>query len=144
MPARDIYHHSVIHALLRDGWIITHDPLRLVWGRRDLFVDLGAERLIAAEKASLRIAVEIKSFLGDSDLYDFEQALGQFMLYQSVLSQREPDRILYLAVPDRVLFTIFDEPVGQLVMHQTGLRLFGFDPTREEIIRWLPTTPTEA
>lgn len=134
----------VKHALLKDGWTITHDPLRLVWGRRDLFVDLGAERLIAAQKAQQRIAVEVKSFLGDSDMQGLEQALGQFVLYRTILNQREPERLLYLAVPERILQTIFDEPVGQLLLQQQLVRLMGFDPTEEEIVRWLPTTPIDS
>lgn len=33
MPSRDIYHNTVKNALLKDGWTITHDPLRLEWGK---------------------------------------------------------------------------------------------------------------
>ena len=54
MPARDRLHNAVKNALIRDGWTITHDPLRLTSGRRNLYVDLGAERLLAAEKGALR------------------------------------------------------------------------------------------
>lgn len=54
--------------MVREGWTITHDPLRLTSGRRNLYVDLGAERLLAAEKGTLRIAVEVKMFSGPSDI----------------------------------------------------------------------------
>lgn len=74
MPARDIYHDNVKNALTKDGWVITHDPLRLEWGGKDLFIDLGAEQLIAAQKAERKIAVEIKSFVGKSDIDDLEKA----------------------------------------------------------------------
>lgn len=50
MPAKDKYHHALSRALVKDGWTITDDPLRLVWGERDFYVDLGAERIVAAEK----------------------------------------------------------------------------------------------
>ena len=116
MPARDIYHHHVRAALIKDGWTITHDPLRLTWGRKDVYIDVGAERLLAAEKGRQRIAVEVKSFLGASDMYDLEQALGQFVLYRSILAQREPDRALYLAVPVLIVQAIFEQPVGQLLL----------------------------
>src|SRR3954470_15848741 len=99
MPARDRYHDCVRNALIKDGWVITHDPLRLPWGKKDLYVDLGAEQILAAEKGELRIAVVIKSFLGKSKLDDLERALGQFALYRSVLARREPNRTLFLAVP---------------------------------------------
>jgi len=64
MPAKDLFHDCVRHALIHDGWTITHDPLRLNWGGKDLYVDLGAEQLMAAEKSGQRIAVEVKSFVG--------------------------------------------------------------------------------
>ncbi|MFN8445722.1 MAG: element excision factor XisH family protein [Caldilineaceae bacterium] len=50
MAARDIYHQHVRDALEKDGWKITHDPLHLQWGRRDMYVDLAGEELVAAEK----------------------------------------------------------------------------------------------
>src|SRR5262249_51600621 len=85
MPARDLLHDAVRSALVRDGWTITHDPLRLNVPGRNLYVDLGAERLLAAERGAVQIAVEVKSFLGPSDVRDLEEALGQFLLYDFVL-----------------------------------------------------------
>ena len=64
MPAKDLYHDTVCTALIKDGWTITHDPLILKIGGRSVFVDLGTQKLIAAERGSEKIAVEIKSFLG--------------------------------------------------------------------------------
>ncbi|HMQ50217.1 MAG TPA: element excision factor XisH family protein [Saprospiraceae bacterium] len=64
--AKGKYHHIVREALESDGWVITHDPFKIMVGRRKGYIDLGAE-LIAAEKKELKIAVEIKSFLGASD-----------------------------------------------------------------------------
>lgn len=66
MPAKDVYHHVVITALEKDGWLITDDPFKLKCGTKDLYIDLGAEKLIAAEKDQQKIAVEIKSFLNPS------------------------------------------------------------------------------
>jgi hypothetical protein len=66
MPAKDKYHESLRRALEKDGWTVTDDPFRLVWGKRDFYVDFGAERIVAAEKAGRRIAVEVKSFLSSS------------------------------------------------------------------------------
>jgi hypothetical protein len=85
----------------KDGWTITHDPLRLSWGGKDAYVDFGAEQLLAAEKAGKRIALEVKSFVGDSEMDDLEKALGQYTLYHDLLAELEPDRVLYLAVPEK-------------------------------------------
>ena len=138
MPARDIYHDVVKKALIRDGWRITHDPLRLEWGGKDMYVDLGAELLVAAEKDNRKIAVEIKSFVGASDLSDLEKALGQYVLYHDVLAETEPDRVLYLAVPQKVLFEIFEEPLGKLLLKNQRARLIGFDAREEAITQWIP------
>jgi hypothetical protein len=61
MPATDTYHQVVKNALTKDGWIITHDPYTLAFGQRNVFVDLGAERVLAAEKGQEKIAIEIFS-----------------------------------------------------------------------------------
>lgn len=95
MPARDIYHDTVKNALIKDGWKITHNPLRIRLARgRNLFVDLGAERLIAAERETEKIAVEIKSFTRPSDMKDLEEALGQFVLYDRLLKRYYPNHTL--------------------------------------------------
>lgn len=76
MPSKDIYHETVKNSLIKDGWAITHDPLKLGLGKRRLYVDLGAEKLIAAQKGTAKIAVEVKSFVGASEIEDLEKALG--------------------------------------------------------------------
>jgi hypothetical protein len=138
MSARDIFHDNVRKALEKDGWQITHDPLRLQWGAKDMYVDLGAEELVAAEKAGRRIAIEIKSFIGPSEVEDLKNALGQFILYRHVLRQTEPERTLYLAIREATYVQLFDEPVGRLLLEAEGVRLLVFDPQQEVIVRWLP------
>ena len=137
MPAKDVYHDAVRNALVKDGWTITDDPFRLVWGKRDFYVDLGAERMVAAEKAGQRIAVEVKSFLGASQMHDLELALGQFLLYRSILEEQDPDRRLFLAIPVEAA-EIFEEPVGQLLISKHMIQAVIFDPDKEEILRWIP------
>ena len=137
MPARDIYHEAVKASLVKEGWTITHDPLRLPWGGKDLYVDLGAEQLLGAEKAGRKIAVEVKSFTGRSEVNDLEKAIGQFVVYRAVLARREPQRTLYLAVPEEILRDIFEEPLGELLLQDNLVQLLGFDPEEEVISKWL-------
>lgn len=143
MPAKDRLHHAVRNALVRDGWTITDDPLRLKVPGRQLYVDLGAERLLAAQRDALTIAVEVKSFLGPSEVRDLEEALGQFVVYELVLREAEPDRALFLAVPEKTWNSIFADALGALVLRARAVRLLVVDPTKEIITRWIPSKPGE-
>ena len=60
--ARDALHNDVKLALIKEGWTITNDPLSLEGWRPGWEVDLGAERVIAAERGIEKIAVEVKGF----------------------------------------------------------------------------------
>jgi hypothetical protein len=135
---KDICHPTVVQALQEDGWVITHDPFPLTFGGRNLYTDLGAEQPIGAEKGERRIAVEIKSFVSQSDVHDLEVALGQFILYRDILSRVDPDRALYLAVPARAYHGIFVEELGQLVIQRDRLQLIVFSETPPRIVRWIP------
>jgi hypothetical protein len=138
MPAKDIYHDIVRTALIKDGWTITKDPLILKIGKRSVFVDLGAEKLIAAERDSVKIAVEIKSFLSPSTINDLENAWGQFFLYARALRKRDPERRLYLAVSRSTFDNLFQEEAGQLLLEEPGFSLIVFDSNSEKIIQWKP------
>ena len=118
MPAKDIYHNNVRTALEKDGWTITNDPLPLKIGKRTLSVDLGAEKLFATEKPGRKIAVKVKSFVSASPVYDLEEALGQYIVYEDILEQSEPEQNIYLAVRAEVYLDIFSEPFGQLLLRK--------------------------
>ena len=137
MPAKDIFHDIVKTALQKDGWQITDDPLKLKWGLRELFVDLGAKKLIAAQKGETKIAVEIKSFIGKSPINELENALGQYILYRNILEEIEKERLIYLAVRQATYREIFSEPIGILTVQKNKLRLLVFDDEKEEIIQWI-------
>ncbi|HEY9812746.1 MAG TPA: XisH family protein [Candidatus Sericytochromatia bacterium] len=136
MAAKDIYHNVVKIALEKDGWTITNDPLRLTIGSRSVYVDLGAEKLFAAEKEGRKIAVEVKSFVNPSPVNDLENALGQYILYSKILEEEQPERVIYLAIPLNVFRDIFSEPIGQILLRKTDLRLLVFDPKKEVIVEW--------
>ncbi len=60
MPAKDIYHDTVKNALIKDGWKITDDPLRLQVGIHKMFVDLGAEKLIGQKRANAKLRLKLR------------------------------------------------------------------------------------
>ena len=127
-----------MRALTADGWTITHDPLTLTFGTRDLYVDLAAERLtIAAEKGTEKIAVEVASFLNPSPVRDLQETVGQYEIYRILLARSEPDRLLFLGVPLGVYESFLSERFGNFVVAELKLRLLVFDPLKEKITRWI-------
>ncbi|WP_318528444.1 element excision factor XisH family protein [Plectonema radiosum] len=134
--AKDKFHDAVKNGLIKEGWIITDDPLYLVFGGVDLYVDLGAEKVIAAQKENQKIAVEIKSFLSYSVITDFHQAVGQVMNYRLVMQQKEPERILYLAVPADVYKTFFQLEFTRLAIQNYQLNIIVYDIEQEAILQW--------
>ena len=137
MPARDLFHNNVKNALIKDGWTITHDPLHLKWGFKDMYVDLGAQQLLAAEKSGRKIGIEIKSFVGYSEMNNLEHAIGQYILYNDVLEKIEPDRNLYLAISKEVFNNLFEEPIGKLLIENHHIKLIIFEPNQEVILQWI-------
>ena len=136
--ARDLYHALIRQALEADGWLITHDPLTLKYGEQtNLYVDLGAETPLAAEKEGRKIAVEIKNFLSPSPISEMEKALGQFGFYRFLLTRQFPGRILYLALPESRYDSLFDTAEGRDLASEFQLRFILYDTETERIVRWI-------
>ncbi len=136
MAAKDRFHNIVKIALEKEGWKITHDPLTLkVDAVTDLHIDLGAEMLIGAERENEKIAIEIKSFLGQSAINDFHAAVGQFINYRYALADLEPDRKLYLAISLATYEKVFVRRFIQSVIERAQISLIIYDTDREAIVK---------
>jgi hypothetical protein len=136
MSAKDKFHDAVKNALINDGWIVTDDPYQLKMGVFDTFIDLGAERILSAEKGEEKIAVEIKSFLEASSIYAFYNAFGQFCSYREALLIKEPERTLYLAITANIYETFFKTEFILGITTKFDVKLIIFDAEKEEIIEW--------
>jgi hypothetical protein len=136
--ARDVFHPQVKAALIKDGWLITHDPFTIrISEAIKLQIDLAAENAIAAERNTEKIAVEIKSFIADSDISEFHTALGQYLNYCQALELQEPERIVYLAVPIDTYQDFFQLPFVQSVLQRYQVKLIIYEPKQEEIRQWI-------
>jgi len=136
MAAKDIFHAAVRQALIKEQWVITADPLVIKINKVKLEIDLAAEKIFAAEKAGRKIAVEVKSFVSSSVISDFHLALGQFLNYRLALQMKEPDRMIYLAVPLDTFNSFFQEIFVQEAMKIYQLKLIIYEPNKEEIVEW--------
>lgn len=135
--AKDIFHDIVVLALRKEGWEITHDPLEIRYEEDRYQVDLGAERLIAAEKGPEKIAIEIKSFLSPSTLYAYHAALGQYRNYRLLLHLVKEDRELYLAMPSDTYKEYFTRSFGKISLEIEKVNLVVFSPAESIITHWI-------
>lgn len=72
--AKDKFHQIAKNALINDGWLVTNDPYHIrdkTLVSKSLEIDLAAEKIIAAERGTEKIAVEVKSLIADSTIYEF-------------------------------------------------------------------------
>ncbi|BAZ08676.1 fdxN element excision controlling factor protein [Calothrix sp. NIES-4071] len=136
--ARDAFHQQVKNALIKDGWRITRDPLTISISESvKVQIDLAADNAIAAERDNDKIAVEIKSFISGSDINEFHTALGQYLNYRQALEINEPDRVVYLAVPNETYRDFFQLPFIKLAVQNYQVKLIVYDAKQEEIKQWI-------
>ena len=137
MPAKDLNHDRLRNALVNDGWTITADPLYIPFGSRDMYIDLGADKLLTATKGEQKIAVELKSFVGSSTVHDMHLAIGQFFVYLMALKRKDPERVLFLAVNEEIYDDVFEEELGRALLDEYKVPLIVFDSDKEVIIKWI-------
>ena len=65
MARKDFYHNNVREALEKENWLITDDPLDLSTDDVELLADLGAERIIAAERGTEKICYGVNCLIFD-------------------------------------------------------------------------------
>ena len=136
--ARDIIHNEVRTSLENDNWTITHDPYSLYLETRTLSIDLGGEKIIGAEKGLEKIAVEIKSFLKESFIYDFYEAFGQYLVYEHFLAEQDPERTLYLAVTEEVFAKKFENDNDVLrICRKYKVKILIIDAQNQIIEQWI-------
>jgi XisH protein len=124
--AKDFYHYQARRAIEKDGWTVTDDPLDLTIGDVELSADLGAERLIAAERGTEKIAIEIKSFVSQSPVSEFHKAVGQYENYRLSLEELDPLRKIWLAIPDDAWNDFFSTPVHSKSHFTVSNRIYYF------------------
>jgi hypothetical protein len=139
---KDFFHDAVRAALENDGWLITHDPYEIKTDLLNLFdtrmkVDLGAEKLIAADKGAEKIAVEVKSLLGPSLIYDLHNLVGQFFNYQIGIDAQEPDRMLFVAIPSIIFEKLDHQEFFKRILLKSQMHLIVFEPNSKVIKKWI-------
>jgi len=136
--AKDLYHNDVKEALIKDGWKITHDPYYLdIADKSPMEIDLGAEKMLCAERGLERILVEVKSFINRSLTYDFHQAYGQFRIYRRGVAKTDPSLILFMAIPEDAFIEIQTRPFYMELIQEEDIKLLVFNPLTKSISSWI-------
>lgn len=134
MPAKDRYHETVLHALVKAGWQITAQQVAVIVENRRLWIDLQAE----STTQGVAILVEIKGFENTPSPVEYlANATGKYALYRAVLDYLKIPLPLYMAVPDAAYHGILSEEIGKQTLQRSGVKLIVFDPEREEIVQWI-------
>ncbi|MBA3787029.1 MAG: hypothetical protein H0X15_16080, partial [Acidobacteria bacterium] len=103
----------------------------------ETYVDIAAEKVFIAEKEGRKIAVEVKSFVGKSNLSELEKAVGQFIIYRLAMRKEEPERELFLAVGEKIYNKLFLNPDVIELIETEDLKVVVFNEANEVIVRWI-------
>ncbi len=135
--AKDKFHNEVRFALEKEGWKITDDPLYVKIGQIPMHIDLGAEKLIGAERNGEKIAIEIKTFGNSSFITAMHEAVGQYIIYREALAIINSDRTLYLAMPDDLYNYYKDEPLIERVFSVYNFKIIVYQSDNQSITTWI-------
>ncbi|TAK34371.1 MAG: fatty-acid oxidation protein subunit alpha [Saprospiraceae bacterium] len=115
---------------------MTHDPMTISLPDMDLFVDLGIERFVGAQKGNRKIAIEIKSFGRTDRINKFYEALGQVLVYRLALMKEKIEREVWLAIPQKARQSLFETIIVQEALSHFQLNLLIFDQLNKKIVQW--------
>lgn len=79
----------------------------------------------------------MKSFTGPSDINEFHRAMGQFNDYYVVLEEVEPERLLFLAIPEEIWIGFFQERAIQRAVERIGAKIIVYSPIEMTIKLWI-------
>lgn len=133
---QDTCHPQIVNALHKAGWLVT-DNVYLRVEDVIAIADLKAWQNNNGDIQQI-IVVEVKCFLNENDDQDeLYRAIGQYLMYRSMIAARGLNMPLYLSVPVGAYERLFTKQIVQTVMQESRFKLLIVDIEREEIIRWL-------
>ena len=107
-------------------------------GKRKIHIDIEASRPANGRRQQM-LLVEVKCFPDpENTTRELYTALGQYLIYRTILHDRGIAAALYLAVPAAVFETIFDTIVRR-VTTAYAIKLLVVDLDAEVITQWIET-----
>ncbi len=96
-----------------------------------------ADRTLEIERNGEQIIVEIKSFISRSPMREFETALGQYIIYRTLLKAVLPQTKIYLGIGGGIYESFFQQKSISMVLEEAKIRLIVVDLKKEEILKWI-------
>lgn len=81
--------------------------------------------------------VEVKSFIGRSPMREFETALGQYIIYRTLLKAVIPQTKIYLGISKSIYKSFFLQKAISIIRQEANLLLIIVDLNKEEIVQWI-------
>jgi hypothetical protein len=136
MPAVDACQPQIIKALENEGWYVNPKPYYVEKDDRRAFIDVVASKQSNGTHERIMLA-EVKCFVDqNSSTTELYVALGQYLIYRSLLTETNQLIPLYLAISEQVYRAIFDSIVLRVV-EEARIKLLIVDLGVERIVRWI-------
>ena len=136
MPAIDECQPQIIRALQKDGWAVEPKPFRVKSRHRTIHIDIEASRQANGSQQHIML-VEVKCFPDNrSATPEIYTAIGQYLVYRSMLTTFNLDIPLYLAVPKLLYLATFDRVI-QLTLKESKINMLVVDLDNEVIDQWI-------
>jgi hypothetical protein len=72
-----------------------------------------------------------------SRINEFHKAVGQFKFYYVALEMKDPNRILFLAIPDVIWKRFFQKQLIQRSLKRIDAKILVYNPVKNEIVKWI-------
>lgn len=136
MPVLDSCHSQVVNALRKDGWTVAEKPRYIGDAETETFVYIDIEAHYQPNGAARSMYVEVKCFPGKNPTQELYIALGQYLIYRTLLAKQAIVVPLYLAAPQTVYATIFNSVIRQ-TLRDNRIMLIVVDLETETIVQWI-------
>jgi hypothetical protein len=100
-------------------------------------LSIEAEAVFVAEREGEKIAIEIKSFRGQSFIHNMHEALGQYNIYRVALTMERPDLTIFLAVPEKTYLAHFQSRLIKAVVATDKLNIIVYNEDNQELVQWI-------
>jgi hypothetical protein len=137
MPAIDQCEPQIIRALQKQGWKVIDRPFAIRIGQGKIGYVYADLRLNHIQNQQSLIVVEVKCFSSTRTVLDeFYQAIGQYMVYRHALKMKDIQTPLYLAIPETIYASFFQNQLIADVLQDTRVKQIVVDLEKEEVVLW--------